>query len=41
MSTKDTIQALLDFETPLAIYASFANPCDELAIGFPNQSDNE
>lgn len=34
-------QALLDFETPLAIYASFANPCDELAIGFPNQSDNE
>ena len=41
VTTKHTIQALLDFETPLAIYASFANPCDELAIGFPNQSDNE
>ena len=41
MPTMPTIQTLLDFETPLAIYASFANPCDELAIGFPNQSDNE
>ena len=41
MSSMPTIQTLLDFETPLAIYASFANPCDELAIGFPNQSDNE
>lgn len=41
LDIKCPLGTILDFETPLAIYASFANPCDELAIGFPNQSDNE
>ena len=41
LDIKCPLSAILDFETPLAIYASFANPCDEHAIGFPNQSDNE